>query len=86
MDLTTFQHHILRDMPGPSFGQDKADYCRSVIAWAQEQGCPMHEAIRCAEFKWQSWEIERLIADIEAGSEAALRAGVLKLLKEKLVP
>ena len=85
MNLTHFQHRILQEMPDLYFGQDRNDYRASVLNWAKEQGCPAHEALYCADIKWNSREVERLLVEIEEGSIEAMRRGVEMLLKDRYI-
>jgi len=38
------------------------------MSWAREVGYPTIEALQLAKARWKSWEVERLILEIEDGS------------------
>ena len=80
-DLPMCYQRTLAVMPDLAFGEDRSDYIRRCIAWAEEQCVPRIEAMHCARIKWDRWEVERLIVEIEEGSSAALQRGVIRLLK-----
>ena len=68
MNLTHSQQRMLAEMPDLAFGQDEPSYCRAVMSWAREVGYPTIEALQLAKARWKSWEVERLILEIEDGS------------------
>lgn len=85
MFLTHAEQRILQEMPDLSFGEDQSDYVKKCMSWAREQGHSSVEVMSLAKAKWKSWEIERLIVEIEEGSQAALQRAVLMLLKDRYI-
>ena len=85
MFLTHAEQRILQEMPDLSFGEDQSDYVKKCMSWAREQGHSSVEVMSLAKAKWTSWEIERLIVEIEEGSLAALQRAVLMLLKDRYI-
>ncbi len=85
MNLTHSQRRVLQEMPDLSFGQDQTDYVMQCMSWAREQGHSSVEVMELAKAKWRSWEVERLIVEIEEGSQAALQRAVLMLLKDRYI-
>lgn len=85
MNLTHSQRCILQEMPDLSFGEDQTDYVKKCMSWAREQGHSSVEVMDLAKAKWKSWEIERLLIEIEDGSQAALKAAVAMLLRDRYV-
>lgn len=83
MNLTHSEQRILETMPKMSFGEDKNDYVKKCMSWAREEGHSSVEVMGLAKANWKSWEVERLIIEIEEGSVQALQAGVIMLLKDR---
>ena len=73
-------------LPDLAYGEDKNDYIRRCMQWAHGNGEPQLATIELASVKWQAWEIERLIIEIEEGSQDALRSAVVMLLKRNYLP
>ena len=86
MFLTHAEQRILQEMPDLSFGEDQSDYVKKCMSWAREQGHSSVEVMGLAKAKWKSWQVERLIIDIEEnGDAAALRDAVVMLLKDRYI-
>lgn len=86
MNLTHSQRTILEQMPDLSFGEDRNDYVKKCMSWAREAGYNSVEAMELAKVKWQAWEVERLIVNIEEGSVPALQTAVVMLLRDRYIP
>lgn len=82
MNFTDSQRRLLAIMPDLSFGQDQNDYVRACVDWARDQGHNWVDVMVLAKAKWQSWEVSRLLDEIENGDQDALKRGVIKLLKD----
>ncbi len=85
MNLTHSQRRILQEMPDLSFGQDQNEYVRSCMSWARDQGHSSVEVMELAKAKWKSWEVERLLIEVEKGSVPALQRAVAMLLRDRYV-
>lgn len=84
-ELPLSYRRTLSEMPDMEFGEDKIDYVRRVIAWGAEQGIGAVECSRCANMKWKSWEVERIITEIEDGNLNAIGDAVVMLLKDRYI-
>jgi len=73
-------------MPDLTFGEDKSDYARRCIAWAREEGIGSMEVVRCVNIKWQAWEVQRLIDELDDGSKNPLHEAVILLLRHTFIP
>lgn len=85
MLLTYPQRRLLEQMPDLSFGEDKSSYVKKCVEWAQSEGHNTSEVSGLARMKWKSWEVERLITNIEEGNQSALQEAVILLLKDLYV-
>lgn len=83
MDLTHTQRRILQEMPDLSFGQVREDYIKHCMSWARDVGHSSLEVMGLAKIKWQSWEVEHLLSEVEQGDHGALQKAVIMLLKDR---
>ena len=86
MDLPTSYNQTLSMMPDLAFGEDRNAFTKRVIDWGRENDIGTIECLRCATIKWEAWEIERLIIEIEDGEPEALKKAVIRLLKDRYIP
>lgn len=82
MKLTYLEHSVFNALPDPALGEDRADYCRRCLKLPVE-GAPAALVFDMARTKWDQAEIDRLIVQIEGGDDAALRKGLIMLLKDR---
>ncbi len=86
MDLPQSYRQTLAMMPDLAFGEDRNAFTKKVIDWGRDNGVGTIECLRCAAIKWEEWEVQRLIIEIENGSTDALKTAVLRLLKDRYLP
>lgn len=86
MDLSTTQHRILASMPDLAFGDSKSIYARRIMTWAGEVGECSVDAVKCANIRWEAWEMQMLLDRIQAGDDAALRRAVTLIITDRYIP